>query len=429
MRYDPIPKSLYIKNRNKLKSQLKSASLVVINSNDIMPTNGDGAMPFRQNSDMLYLTGIDQEESILIFFPDAFREEHREILFLKETSDEIAIWEGHKFTKEEAREQSGIQEVHWLNEFDKIFKTIVPEAENIYLNSNEHLRASNPVQTRDDRFRAWCKDKYPIHNYERVTPILHRLRSVKEPEEIEAIRHACKITRDTFAEILEFVKPGVMEYEIQAVLLNGFMMRKSRGPAYEPIIASGFNACVLHYIDNSKICKDGDVILLDIGAEYANYAADMSRSIPVNGRFTDRQKAVYNSVLHVMKECKKILKPGIQMDDYHLQVGKLMEKELVDLGLITLDDIKNEDSSWPAYKKYFMHGTSHYLGLDVHDVGMWTEPIKENMVFTIEPGIYIREEGLGIRLENNIVVSADNDIDFMSDIPLEADEIESIMNQ
>ena len=432
MRYRKIDKNLFIKNRKKFTDQLKEGSIAIFNSNDIMPTNADGNLPFRQNNDLFYLTGIDQEETILVIFPDANKMEYREMLFLKETNEEIAIWEGSKFTKEEATEQSGIKNIFWLQDFDRIFKSLVPEAENIYLNSNEHTRASIPVETRDDRFRKWIKEKYPLHNYERSAPILHKIRAVKEPEEIELLQEACDIINKAFRRILKFVKPGVMEYEIEAELWHELVRNRSRRPSYDPIIASGYNACVLHYIDNSDKCRDGEVILLDIGAEYANYASDLSRSIPVNGKYTPRQRDVYEAVLRVMKDAKKLLMPGVYLDDYHRQVGEMMEKELVDLNLLTMDEVKRNPASGDitkaAYKKYFMHGTSHFIGLDVHDVGLWTEPIKEGMVFTCEPGIYIREESLGIRLENDIVVTKDGPKDLMADIPVEADEIEHLMN-
>lgn len=429
MRYQPLPKDVYIRNRQKLAAHLKPGAAVILTSNDIMPTNGDGSMGFKQNSDLLYLSGIDQEETMLILFPDAHRKEHRAMLFLRETNEEIAIWEGAKFTKEQARELSGIEEVHWLSEYPRLIKWVMGEAACVYLNSNEHLRQSNEVQTREEKLSQSLRATYPHHTYERLAPLMHQLRSVKEPEEIAAIRHACTITRDAFLAICDFVKPGVYEYEIEALLYHEFIRRRSRGPAYDPIIASGPNACVLHYVSNEEVCKAGDVILLDIGAEYANYAADLTRCLPVSGRFTSRQKAVYNAVLSVKEGAKQLLKPGVYLDDYHKQVGQLMEEQLLQLGLITTEDIKKQDPKWPAYKKYFMHGTSHYLGLDVHDVGLWHTPIQAGMVFTVEPGIYIREEGLGIRLENDIVVTETGYDDLMADIPVTAEAIEDLMNR
>lgn len=428
MKYNPLPKDFYVRNRAKLKKLLKPGAIAIFNSNDVMPTNADGNFNFRQNNDLLYLCGIDQEETILVIFPDAHRDKHREMLFVKKTSEEIAIWEGDKFTKEQATELCGIENVYWLENFDKIFMTIAAEADHIYLNTNEHLRRDSVVQTRDDRFRAWCIEHYPLHNYERLAPIMHRLRSVKEPEEVEVMRHASSITHQAFLAILDFVKPGVNENDIEALLYHEFLKNRSRGPAYQPIIASGFNACVLHYIENNQECKDGDLILMDIGAEYANYSSDMTRCIPVNGKFTERQKQIYNTVLKVMKQAKEILRPGVYLEDYHKQVGQMMENELLDLHLLTQEDIKSQDPKWPAYKKYFMHGTSHFIGLDTHDVGLWTEPLKAGMAFTVEPGIYIREENLGIRLENDIVITEEGYDDLMGDVPLEIEEIEERMN-
>ncbi len=410
-------------------SIMKEGSLAVFNSNDIMPTNADGLMPFRQNNDLFYLSGIDQEESIVVIFPATKDEKHKEILFLKETSDEIAIWEGAKLTKEGASKVSGIQTVYWLSEFEDVFKELMEETNTVYLNSNEHLRAKVVVETRDARFTKWFEKTYPMHKIEKSAPLSEQLRAVKSETEVELIRFACNITARGFRRILEFIKPGVMEYEIEAEILHEFLCNRSSGHAYSPIIASGFNACVLHYIDNNQKCEDGDVILMDFGAEYANYASDMTRSLPVNGKFTKRQRAVYEAVLSVMKSATQLLVQGTILKEYHVEVGLLMEKELVDLGLITMEDIKSQDEEMPAYKKYFMHGTSHFLGLDVHDVGDWEKPIEAGNVFTCEPGIYIREENLGIRLENDILVTEKGPIDLMGDIPIESDEIEALMSQ
>ena len=428
MKYLPIERKLFIKNRAKLGKALKAGSIAIFNSNDIMPTNADGTMAFRQNNDLFYLCGVDQEESILVVFPDAPDPKHKEILFLKETSEEIAIWEGEKLTKEAAFITSGISTVYWLQDFEKILKTIIYEANTIYLNSNEHLRANTPVETRDDRFGKWCKEQFPLHQFDRIAPIMHELRAVKEPEEVELMQTACNITAKAVDRILKFIKPGVMEYEIEAEIMHEFLKNRSRGFAYSPIIASGFNACVLHYIENNQECKDGDLILMDFGAEYANYASDLTRTIPANGRFTPRQKEVYSAVLKVMKYATSILRPGITLNDYHRKVGESMTQELLQLNLITQEEVNNQDPNWPAYKKYFMHGTSHYIGLDVHDVGTWTKPIKAGTVFTVEPGIYIREENMGIRLENNILIAEDGNKDLMGHIPLEIEEIEAAMN-
>lgn len=428
MKYTPLNKDLYIFNRQRLIKELRSNSIAIFNSNDIMPTNADGTMAFRQNNDLFYLSGIDQEESILLIYPDFHDQKFREILFLKETSEEIAIWEGHKYTKEEAREVSGIKSVYWLSQFKQVFNTLMAEAEYVYLDTNEHIRAVIDVQTRDARFVSWCKERYPIHKYERVAPIMHKLRAVKSKEEIETLRQACNITEKAFRRVLKFVKPGVMEYEIEAEYIHEFIRNRSRGFAYTPIVASGFNACVLHYITNNEECKDGDVLLMDVGAEYANYNADMTRSIPVNGKFTERQRNVYNAVLRVKREAMQMLKPGNTIPEYHKEVGKIMESELLELGLLDQTDIKNQDTENPAYKKYFMHGTSHHLGLDVHDVGNIYRKMEEGMVFTVEPGIYIREENLGIRLENNVVITGDGLDDLMESIPIEVEEIEELMN-
>ncbi len=427
MRYSPLSSDTYINHRKKFISKLLPSSAAIFNSNDIMPTNADGNMNFRQNNDLLYLSGVDQEESVLVIFPDAFSPAHREMLFLKETSPQIAIWEGEKLTKKKATALSGIKSIYWLDELETVLKSIMSEAQHVYLNTNEHTRRSNEVETRDDRFRKWIKDEYPVHDYKRVAPIMQHLRSIKSKEEIDQMQKACKITEAGFRRLLKFVKPGVMEYEIEAELMHEFLRHGSRGFAYAPIIASGFNACVLHYIENKEACKAGDLILMDVAAEYGNYASDMTRTIPVSGKFTQRQKDVYSAVLRVMRACMDLLKPGVLLGEYHKKVGHLMEAELVKLGLLTQKEIDEQDPAQPAYKKYFMHGTSHFIGLDVHDVGLWTEPIEAGMVFTVEPGIYIREENMGIRLENDIVITENGYHDLMADIPLEIEEIEKAM--
>lgn len=429
MKYDRIDNSLYIHNRKQFVKQLKSKSLAVFNSNDIYPISADSTMPFQQQRDILYLSGVDQEESILLIFPDAADEKQREILFLKETNPTIAVWEGAKLDKKDAFEVSGIKTVYWLDQFEMIFSQLMSQAENVYINTNEHLRANTETQTREDRFIIWLKDKYPGHNYERSAPIMHQIRAIKHPLEIELMQRACDITEKGVRRILSFIKPDVWEYEIEAELLHEFISQRSAGWAYTPIIGSGLNATVLHYIENNKQCKDGDVILMDFGAEYANYSSDLTRSVPVNGRFSERQKAVYNAVLRVKDDATKLLVPGTLLNEYHKEVGLLMQSELLGLGLIDKTDIKNQDPDWPAFKKYFMHGTSHYIGLDTHDVGSWVEPIKADMVFTVEPGIYIPEENLGIRLEDDVVVQDKGEpFNLMRNIPIIADEIEDIMN-
>jgi len=430
MKYEKIDKELYIHNRNKFSKELKPNSLAVFNSNDVITTGADSTTPFVQHRDILHLSGVDQEESILVIFPDCFEEKHREILFLKETSDLIAVWEGAKLDKEQAFETSGIKTVYWLSQFESVFNVLMAEAQNVYVNTNEHARANTEAQTREDRFVKKLKKKYPAHTYERSAPIMHEIRSIKHPIEIKLMQKACDITEKGVRRLLGFIRPGVMEYNIEAELMHEFLNNRSKGFAYTPIIASGYSACVLHYIENNKACKDGDVILMDFGAEYGNYASDLTRCFPVNGKFTPRQKDVYNAVLRVKKAATKLLVPGTYLKDYHVAVGKLMEKELLSLGLISQEDVQSEDPAWPAYKKYFMHGTSHYIGLDTHDLGLWTKPMRAGMVFTVEPGIYIPEENLGVRLEDDVVVQESGEpINLMVNIPIEADEIEALMNQ
>ena len=429
MKYSTINASLFIQNRAAFVNQMEKNALAVFNSNDIFPISADSSMPFQQHRDIFYLSGVDQEESILVLSPNASNPAHKEILFLKETSELIAIWEGEKLTKETALQVSGVKTVYWLQQFPVIFKQLMAECDAIYLNTNEHLRASTEVETREDRFIKKVRIEYPAHQTLKSAPILHQIRSIKSQLEIDLMQTACNITEAGFRRLLGFVKPGVWEYEIEAELVHEFIQRRSKGFAYTPIIASGKNACVLHYIENNQQCQDGEVILLDVAAEYANYSSDLTRCIPVSGRFTNRQKAVYNAVLHVKNEAEKLLLPGVIMADYHKNVGLLMEEQLVGLNLISIDDIKNQKPEWPAYKKYFMHGTSHFIGLDTHDVGLWHEPIKAGMVFTCEPGIYIPEEGLGIRLEDDLVVRETGEpFNLMREIPLEADAIEEIMN-
>ena len=429
MRYDSIDPQLFITNRQRLCTHLKPKSLVILNANDLLPTNADGSMVFKQSTDLFYLTGVDQEETILVLFPDHPDEKCRELLFLRETSELIAIWEGDKLTKAQASAAMGIERVHWLSQFETIFRQLIFEADYVYLNQNEHTRNDSIVQTREARFVRDFKEKYPLHKLERLAPLLHQLRALKQPQEVAMLQKAVDITKDGFVRVLKMVKPGVAEYEIEAEFIHEFLRQRSKGFAYTPIIASGKNACVLHYIENSKICQDGDVLLMDVAAEYANYNADMTRSIPVNGRFNKRQRDVYDAVLRVMKAASVMLVSGNFWDEYHREVGKIMESELLGLGLISKHDVEKQDPLWPAYKKYFMHGTSHFLGLDVHDVGNKYRPFASGMVFTCEPGIYIREEGLGIRLENNILITENGNVDLMAHIPIEAEEIEDIMNR
>lgn len=428
MRYDPIDPKLFIDNRRKFRQHLPQGALAIFNANDILPTNADGTLPLVQNRDLFYLSGVDQEETILVLFPDAFDPAHREMLFLIETNDEIARWEGAKLSKEQAAQQTGIASVFWLSEFEKVFKDVMAQAQSVFLNSNEHLRATNPVETRDMRFGKWIREAYPMHRYERSAPIMHCLRAVKSPLEVDLMQKACDINTKAFQRILRTMKPGMMEYELEAEFIHEYKRNGSPDFSYTPIIASGANACVLHYIENDDECKDGDLVLFDCGNWYANYASDVTRCYPNNGRFTARQKQVYNAVLRVEKAAMDLLRPGNQLHEYHKQVGELMTKELLDLKLIDQTDVKNQDPKWPAYKKYFMHGTSHYIGLDVHDVGLWTEKMEVGNVFTCEPGIYIPEEGIGIRIEDNLVIGENENLNMTAGIPKEVEEIEEIMN-
>jgi len=429
MKYDLIPNSLFKKNRKKFMAQMKPKSIAVFNSNDIYPISADSTMPFQQHRDILYLSGADQEETILVLFPDAMDKKHREVLFVRETNDHIAVWEGAKLTKEMATEVSGIKTIYWLSDFDKIFFDLMTEADTIYFNTNEHYRQAVVNETREDRFIKKTKEQFPAHQVAKSNPILQQIRGVKEPEEIELMQTACNITEKGFRRLLEFVKPGVWEYEIEAELLHEFIRNRSKGFAYTPIIASGNNANVLHYVVNNEQCKDGDLILMDVAAEYANYASDLTRTIPVNGKFTKRQKEVYEAVLRVKNEATKMLVPGTVWAEYHKECGKLMTSELLGLGLLDKADVQNEDPNWPAYKKYFMHGTSHHIGMDTHDYGELKTPMKANMVFTVEPGIYIPDEKMGVRLEDDVVIQSTGEpFNLMGNIPIEVEEIEELMN-
>ncbi|MFL2565977.1 MAG: aminopeptidase P family protein [Schleiferiaceae bacterium] len=428
MKYHRLNKQLFIDNRERFKSMMEPNSLAIFHSNDIYPTSADGIMPFKQATDIFWLSGVDQEDSVLVIFPDAKRNEDKELLFLTETNDLIAVWEGEKLTKSEAFEVSGIKTVYWLSEFDTIMKSLMSQTENVYLLTQEHLRRNTPVQTREMRLNAELRIIYPNHNYKRSAPYLNKLRSVKTALEIEVMKIAAEITAAGFNRVLKFLKPDCWEHEIEAEFIHEFVKRRSRGFAYSPIIGSGSNACVLHYLENNKQCISGDLVLIDVGAEYANYACDVTRCFPVNGKFTDRQREVYESVLRVEKASIELLKPGAVLSEYHKRVGDLMTKELINLNLLTQEEVDNQNPSWPAYKKYFMHGTSHYLGLDVHDYGLWDgSPMEAGMVFTCEPGIYIPEEGIGIRIEDDILITSNGYINLTKEIPKEVSEIEAAM--
>ena len=429
VKYDKINTNLFIFNRKKLCNELKNNSLAIFHSNDEMPRNGDCFFPFRQNSDLFYLSGIDQEHTILIVFPDCPNPSYREVLFVRKTNEHVKVWEGHKYTKKESTEISGIKSVFWLENFDNIFKMLVNWTDNIYININENDRANSDVDSRNLRFTKKIKNQFPAHNFERAGPVLTRLRELKSDIEVDLIKQACSITEKAFRRVLGFVKPDVWEYEIEAEITHEFIRNRANGHAYTPIVASGANACCLHYINNNGQCKEGALILMDFGAEYANYASDLTRTIPVSGRFSPRQKEVYEAVLRVMKAATKLLVIDNVLDAYHREVGVLMEEELIKLGLLKATDVKKQDPLQPLYKRYFMHGTSHFMGLDVHDVGNRHKAFKPGMVFTCEPGIYIKEENLGIRIENDFLITENGPLDLMANIPIEIDEIELLMKK
>jgi len=429
MRYKPLNSSIYNRNRLNFMNQMKEDSMAIFNSNDIYPVSADSELPFEQHRDIFHLTGIDQEETILILYPSSKDSKTRENLFIRKSDEHTKIWEGEKLTKQLASELSGIESVYFVEDFKNILHSISSKIDTFYINKNEHYRANSPVETREDRFISWLLKKYPAHKVEKSNPILQRLRSIKHLDEINQIKKACQITKKGFDRVLKFVKPGVWEYQIEAEFIHEFINNSSKGFAYSPIIASGLDNNVLHYVKNNKQCKDGELILMDVGAEYGNYSSDMTRTIPVSGRFSKRQRDVYNSVLNVKNEATKLLKVGNNWKTFHEQVGEIMTKELLNIRLIDKVDIKNETKKNPAYKKYFMHGTSHHLGLDTHDYGLLEDPFQENMVFTVEPGIYIPREGFGVRLEDDVVIKSKGEpINLMVDIPIEAEEIEDIMN-
>lgn len=429
MKYQPLHQEAFIYNRKRFTREMQPGTLAIFNSNDMMPRSGDSCHPFRQNTGLYWLSGIDQEETMLFLFPGCMKEKHEEVLFIKRTNEHIAVWDGHKYTKEEAREASGIQKVYFLDEGDVVMRELINLSTGVYLNFNEHDKFINPVETCDVRYAKWFRDNYPGHTIFRAQPILKKLQSIKSQWEINTLQHAIDITGGAFDRVMKYIAPGVWEYEVEAEITHEFIRNRATGHAYQPIIASGKSACVLHYIENNKQCHDGDLLLMDFGCEYANYAADLTRTVPVNGRFTKRQLAVYNSVLHVLKEARNMLVPGTLLEDYNKEVGKIMESELLNLGLISKQDIADQNPEWPAYKKYYMHGTSHHLGLDVHDISHRYEPFRAGMVFTCEPGIYIPEEGIGVRIENDILITDDGYVDLFSNIPFEAEEIETLMSE
>lgn len=429
MKYTKINSSLFIKNRSKLVSHLKPGSIALFHSNDEMLKTGDASFKFRQNSDLFYLTGVDQEDSILVVFPDCPNPAFREVLFIKRTNETIAQWDGHKLTPNEAFETSGIKNVFWYDEFWPTIRAIILLAENIYINLNENDRFSDKAPYQSHEFALTLKNKFPGHQFIRSAPIMAKLRTRKEPEEIALLKEAIEITKKAFLRIVGFVKPGVWEYEIEAEMIHEFIRNKSNGHAFDPIIASGSSACVLHYIENNRQCKDGDLLLLDFGADYANYNGDLSRCLPVNGKFSPRQKQVYDAVLTVQRESKKLITPGKLLMDYHNEVGEIMTEQLINIGLLNLNDVKNQNAERPLYKKYFMHGNSHHLGIDVHDIMNRWAPFETGNVLTVEPGIYIPEEGIGVRIENDIILTENGIVDLMAEFPIETQEIENLMNK
>ncbi len=429
MKYLPLNPEIFIQNRKRFVSKLQKNAIAIFNSNDELPTNGDALHKFKQNSDLYWLTGIEQEDTMLILFPENPDAKYREVLVVVRPNEMKEKWDGHRLRIEEAQKISGIQTVVYLDALDAMLQPWIHLAESIYLNTNENDRKASLIAVRDYRYVREMRARYPLHNYKRSAPILKELRAIKSAEEIEVMQTAIEITDNTFRRLLQFIEPGVMEYEIHAEIIHSFLMQRATGEAYGSIIASGDNARVLHYVENSRECKDGDLILMDFGAEYGNYAADLTRTIPVNGKFTRRQKTVYNACLHLHKYAASILKPGISIVDYTEKIGDEATIIFQKIGLLKKSDIKNEDPANRAYRKYLYHGISHHLGIDVHDIGTRTEPIKAGMVFTIEPGIYIEEEKMGVRIENNFWITKNGNKDLMKNIPIEVEEIEALMKR
>lgn len=429
MRYDRVDPELFARNRARLRELLPPGAMVIVHANDIMPTNADGVMQLDQNRDLYWLSGVDQEETVILLFPDAIEEKDREILFVRETSELLSLWEGEKLTKVQAREATGIQQIQWTDSFGAHWHRLMPQAQSVYLATNEHLRAQVIVETRNARFIKKCQARYPLHDYQRLAPLMNQLRVIKDEVEIEQLQKAVDITEAGFRRVLQFIKPGVGEWEIEAEYLHEFMIRRSRRFAYSPIVGTGKNACVLHYIENHSVCEDGQMVLMDVGAEWANWNADLTRTVPVNGRFTERQRAVYDAVLRVQRGSAAFLRPGVTQQQWRDHTVELMEAELIGLGLIDAEEAKQQEpDNRHLVKKYYMHGIGHHLGLDVHDVGAPYEEVREGMVFTVEPGIYIQEEKMGIRLEDDILIGKDENINLFKNIPIEAEEIEELMN-
>jgi len=430
MRYNKIPSTLFIKNREKFISKMETNSIAIFTSNDVMPNNADDVMGFAQNNDIFYLSGIDQEESILVLYPDAALPSNREILFVKETNEQIKIWEGDKLTQEQAFEVSGIKNVKWLQDFELTIQYMAFEADTFYLGHNEHKKTlTAEMNTQQDRMISWCKERYPLHDYKRAAKITREIRQVKSEEEIGLMQQAADISVGSFKRVLKAIKPGMLEYELEAELTYELLKNGAKRHAFMPIVASGKNACALHYNTNDSVCENGDMVLMDFGVCYANYNSDTTRCFPVNGKFSPRQKEVYNAVLHCLKEGTKLLKPGVVSAVYEKEMAVLVETQLIKLGLLNAEEVKNQDPDKPLYKKYFMHGTAHHIGLDVHDVGLYTRPFEAGMVLTCEPGIYIPEEGIGCRLENDILLTETGNINLTAAMPIEIEDIEALMKK
>ncbi|CAM1360323.1 X-Pro aminopeptidase [Tenacibaculum soleae] len=429
MRYDQIDNSLFIENRKKFIAQMKPNTIAILASNDVKHNNADDVMGFAQNNDLFYLSGIDQEETILILYPDAYKEENRAVLFVKETNEQIKIWDGEKLTKDQATEVSGIDRIEWSSYFEATLQYMAFEADGFYLGHNEHYkRATNNQETRQDRMIKWCKEKYPLHEYYRAAKITRNLRPVKSDKEIQLLQKAANISINSFLQVLKTCNSNMKEYELEAELTYNLVKSGASHHAFQPIVASGKNACALHYNTNDSNCIDGEMILLDFGICYANYNSDTTRCFPVNGKFSERQAAVYTAVLHCLKEGSKLLQPGILPRDYEKNMANLVECELIKLNLLDANEVANQDPKRPLYKKYFMHGTAHYLGLDVHDVGLYSRPFEAGMVLTCEPGIYIPEEGIGCRLEDDYLITENGNINLTSEMPIEIKDIEALMN-
>lgn len=427
MKHLPLNPKIFIENRKRFIKEMKPNSIAIFNSNDEVPSNGDALYGFQQNSDLYWLCGIEQEDTMVILFPDCPDPKYKEVLVLVRPNELKEKWDGKRLRAKEATSLCGMETIVWLDSLDALLQPWIHTADTIYLNSNENDRKASTLETRDYRYAQEMKSRYPLHNYERSAKIMRSLRAVKSKFEIEPLQTAIDITDKTFRRLLKFIRPGVMEYEIEAELVHEFLSNRAKGEAYGSIIASGDRARTLHYIFNNEECKDGELVLMDFGANYGGYAADLTRTVPVNGKFTKRQKEVYNACLHLHNYAKGLLKPGIKIVDYHEMVGDEATKTFLKIGLLKKEDVKNEDKSNRAYRKYLYHGISHHLGIDVHDLGPKTEPLKEGMVLTVEPGIYIEEEQMGVRIENNVWLTKSGNIDLMKNIPIEADEIERLM--